>query len=155
MKRVTIQEARKLFDLGVVIYLLPSHTEYVEGMGISVYTYNLKDKDFDAFVNRYKSVSSNKMRYYVHEEEVNAAKRAKARTDELRGIKKKETKKTEGLKYSKQELLKIGRNVASLWGGECYDVEVDNKNKKVVFLCVEHGEQFATELAFNELQQYT
>jgi len=65
MERITIQEARILFKEGKTIYLLPSHTEYIDGIGISVYTNNVKDQDFDEFVTSYKSVSSNKMRYYT------------------------------------------------------------------------------------------
>lgn len=152
MKRVTIQEARKLFDIGVVIYLLPSHTEYVPGIKISVFTNRLKDKDFDSFVTGYKAVSSNKMRYYVDEKEVEVAQRIYSKKQ---GVKPKaNTKQSSKLPYSKEQLLNIGSNVASLWGAECYDCEVDEKAKEVIFHCIEHGEQFVTTLKFIDLKEY-
>jgi len=51
-------------------------------------------------------------------------------------------------------LPQIGYQVASIWGGECYDFEVDNKQKIVVFHCLEHGEDFVTEVKFSELEKY-
>ena len=161
MQRVTIQEARKLFDMGVVIYLLPSHTEYVPGIEINVFTSNLKDKDFDSFVKGYKAVSSNKMRYYVEEKEVEekeveAAKLAYKKINELKGEKvvKKSSTQAKGLNYSNQELMRIGSNVASIWGAECYNYEINKKSRIVTFFCIEHGEEFVTEREFNKLKDY-
>ena len=50
------------------------------------------------------------------------------------------------------KLLAIGNDVASLWGGNCYDFEIDNDGKQVVFHCVEHGEFFVTTISFDELR---
>lgn len=50
------------------------------------------------------------------------------------------------------KLLSIGNDVASLWGGSCYDFEVDKKGNQVVFHCVEHGEFFVTTMSFDEIQ---
>lgn len=156
MKRVTLEEARKLFDLGVVIYLLPSRTEYVPGIKISVCTHKLKDKDFEDFVKNYKAVSSNKMRYYVDEKEVEvAAKIREKRTGKPVNVGKSvRESKIDGLPYTKNDLMRIGSNVVSLWGGKCYKFEIDKSAKKVIFFCVEHGERFGTDVAFSELNAY-
>lgn len=50
--------------------------------------------------------------------------------------------------FTKQELLDIGYDIASGWGGECYDAKVDNKKKEVVFYCIENGERFITTESF-------
>lgn len=63
----------------------------------------------------------------------------------------KSTKLTTELQDS---LLDIGRKVASLWGGECCDAVPDDKREVVVFHCIEHGENFATEVAYDELSEY-
>lgn len=47
----------------------------------------------------------------------------------------------------KEYLTKIGKNVASLWGAECYDFKVSEDSKVVTFYCIEHGEKFATDVA--------
>ena len=52
-------------------------------------------------------------------------------------------------------LRAIGNNVASLWGAECISWEVDQKAKVVVFACIEHGEEFETDIAFGDLAQYS
>ena len=53
----------------------------------------------------------------------------------------------------KERLLIIGNNVASLWGGSCYDFKINKKEKEVVFDCIEHGEKFATSLSFSEIKK--
>lgn len=53
----------------------------------------------------------------------------------------------------KDELRDIGNDIASLWGGSCYDYEIDWEKKEVTFLCMEHGEDFATSSSFEELKE--
>lgn len=54
--------------------------------------------------------------------------------------------------YTEQNLLKIGNNIASMWGGSCFMYEV-TKNE-VLFHCIEHGEKFTTSCAFAELEEH-
>lgn len=51
-----------------------------------------------------------------------------------------------------KELLKIGTEVASLWGAECISYTIDMKHKQVIFLCIEVGEKFTTTVSFQELK---
>jgi len=53
---------------------------------------------------------------------------------------------------NKERLLRIGNDIASLWGGSCYNVKINKKEKKVVFDCIEHGEKFITSLSFSEIK---
>ncbi len=53
----------------------------------------------------------------------------------------------------KEQLLQIGNELASLWGGACYDYKISRKNKEVVFDCIEHGEKFVTSLSFSEITE--
>jgi hypothetical protein len=53
----------------------------------------------------------------------------------------------------KEFLHQIGNEVASLWGGSCYDFQINQKEKKVVFDCIEHGEKFSTSLSFSEIKE--
>ena len=55
-----------------------------------------------------------------------------------------------GKEFNDRQLKQEGSEIASLWGAECYDYEVDNENQKVIFSCIEHGEPFITEKAFAE-----
>ena len=55
---------------------------------------------------------------------------------------------------SKQDMYRIGNNLASGWGGECYAYEVDYNAYTVLFHCVEHGEFFVTTLGFADLPEY-
>lgn len=66
-------------------------------------------------------------------------------------LKPKEEKK-EAPKYTENDLIKIGREVASGWGGEC--LKATSKSDSVEFLCIEHGECFTTELTLEELKEY-
>ena len=54
---------------------------------------------------------------------------------------------------NKEHLLKIGNNIAALWGGSCYNFEINRKEKEVVFDCIEHGEKFTTSLSFTEIKE--
>lgn len=63
-------------------------------------------------------------------------------------------KRTLITKEQLSRMNKIGSNVASLWGGECYSFEIDKKESKVTFSCIEHGERFTTTLAFDQLSEY-
>jgi len=54
---------------------------------------------------------------------------------------------------NKERLLKIGNDVASLWGGSCYNFKINQKEKEVVFDCIEHGERFSTSLSFSEIKE--
>jgi hypothetical protein len=51
-----------------------------------------------------------------------------------------------------KELLKIGIEVASLWGAECYNYKVIKENKEIVFYCIEAGEKFTTSVSFEDLK---
>lgn len=55
-----------------------------------------------------------------------------------------------GKEFNDRQLRQEGSEIASLWGAECYDYEVDNEKQKVIFSCIEHGEPFITEKAFAE-----
>lgn len=50
-------------------------------------------------------------------------------------------------------LLDAGNDIASLWGGSCYDYTVDFDIKVVRFHCVENGEFFNTDCSFDELKE--
>ena len=52
-----------------------------------------------------------------------------------------------------ERLYAIGNDVASLWGGSCYNFKVNQKEKEVVFNCIEHGEKFSTSLSFSEIKK--
>ena len=56
--------------------------------------------------------------------------------------------------YTREEIMRIGSEVASLWGGRCLSCDKDEKNKRVVFSCIEHGEHFTTTVDYNELKEY-
>lgn len=53
----------------------------------------------------------------------------------------------------KKKLLEIGNDVASIWGGSCYDVQIEVEEEKVIFACIEHSEEFVTEMTFEELKE--
>lgn len=57
-----------------------------------------------------------------------------------------------GKTYEYHDLMAIGQELASMWGGSCYDVSIDDGD--VIFSCTEHGELFATTLSFDELEDY-
>lgn len=61
--------------------------------------------------------------------------------------------KANAAKVLHNELMKVGDEVASLWGGICFDVKVLKSAKKVQFLCKEHGDIFCTELSFDALKK--
>ena len=83
--------------------------------------------------------------------------------EKCRGYKAKriETKAKENESISGQfleDLLEIGNDVASGWGRDCFDVELDvdekdNKTPIVRFMCYEHGESFYTELTYEEIKR--
>ena len=51
-----------------------------------------------------------------------------------------------------KELLKVGTEVASLWGAECYGYKIIKENEEIVFYCIEAGEKFTTSVTFQELK---
>ena len=53
-------------------------------------------------------------------------------------------------KWSGQQLLAMGNEIASLWGGSCYGYWFDHEAEKVVFECIEHGEKFTTAQSYSE-----
>jgi hypothetical protein len=57
-----------------------------------------------------------------------------------------------GKTYEYSDLMQIGHELASVWGGSCYDVSVTSD--EVVFDCIEHGELFIATLDFDELEEY-
>lgn len=51
---------------------------------------------------------------------------------------------------SDRDLMKVGAELATLWGAECYGYEVHYIEQEVVFKCIEHGEHFITTQSFSE-----
>lgn len=60
----------------------------------------------------------------------------------------------DGKTYNYNKLMRIGQEVASLWGASCTGYSVNKKKKVVIFDCIEHGEEFVTEINFVELKNY-
>lgn len=60
----------------------------------------------------------------------------------------------DGIVYDDRKLMKVGQEVASLWGASCIKYSVDRKTKTVTFECVEHGEFFVTSVEFANLKEY-
>ena len=60
----------------------------------------------------------------------------------------------DGISYDDRKLMKVGQEVASLWGASCVKYNVDKKTKTVVFECIEHGEYFVTSVEFSNLKEY-
>ena len=58
-----------------------------------------------------------------------------------------------GKKIPGTDIKAIGQEDASLYGGSCYDISVDGKKKEVVFICIEHDEEFAMVMSFDELEK--
>ena len=56
------------------------------------------------------------------------------------------------MKYTDEELRRIGKNLMSLWGAECISYEVGEKC--VEFTGIEDGDQFTSELSFDNLKEY-
>ena len=54
---------------------------------------------------------------------------------------------------NKARLFEIGNEVASLWGGSCYNFKINRQKKEVQFDCIEHGEKFATVLTFDRIKE--
>jgi hypothetical protein len=69
-------------------------------------------------------------------------------------FKNKNTEENKMIKFEKTQLMKYGREIASLWGGECVDYEIDKENKVIIFICIEHGEDFVTSITFDEYEQW-
>ena len=55
-------------------------------------------------------------------------------------------------KYTREELMRIGQEVASGWGACCIDYKEEKDG--VVFYCNEFGENFTTKLTYEELGKY-
>ena len=51
------------------------------------------------------------------------------------------------------KLLEIGNDVASTWGGYCKRANINAEERRVDFLCIEHGEEFLTSLTFDEIEE--
>ena len=69
-RKLNLRQARKEWKKGVNIYLYPVYgkdTEPVGGMEISIFTSSLKDDSFDGFVTYYKSLSRQKMNFFVEQ----------------------------------------------------------------------------------------
>lgn len=52
----------------------------------------------------------------------------------------------------KAELMRIGNDIASLWGACCCDVKVNYNTKEVVFICNERGEKFTVTVPFDDIK---
>ena len=59
-----------------------------------------------------------------------------------------------GHKYSDDTVMRIGNEVASLWGACCFDYKVNKKERTVIFYCNECGEEFGTSVSFDDLEKY-
>lgn len=59
-----------------------------------------------------------------------------------------------GQDFTHEQLCRIGREVASLWGAECYAYEIKKRKKEIVFNCIEWGEKFIASVSFDELAEY-
>lgn len=57
-----------------------------------------------------------------------------------------------GESYSKEQLIAVGNDIAQLRGGFCVDAKVKRAESKVVFSCVENGEEILTSISFYELE---
>ena len=66
---------------------------------------------------------------------------------------KAEYERYKDLVVDKERLMEIGNDIASLWGGSCYDFEIDKDLEEIAFFCVEHGEEFTTTMSFAELEE--
>lgn len=49
-------------------------------------------------------------------------------------------------------LMTIGNDIASLWGASCLEAQIDADAKRVVFVCMEHGELFAAPMSFDDIK---
>ena len=58
-----------------------------------------------------------------------------------------------GIKYTNSDLMKIGNEVAALWGASCFGYRINRTDQAVIFECVEYGEFFVTRLTFDELEE--
>ena len=56
--------------------------------------------------------------------------------------------------YTDEQLMRIGRSVAGIYGGECITVTIKQSEKVVRFDCVEHGERFCSDVSFDDLAEY-
>ena len=56
--------------------------------------------------------------------------------------------------YTREEVMRIGNEIASIWGGRCLSCEKDDKKRVVTFHCIEHGERFPTTVTYDELKEY-
>lgn len=53
-------------------------------------------------------------------------------------------------KYSKNDVMKVGKDCASIYGGSCFDYELNLNTKEIIFDCVEHNEEFSMSMTFDE-----
>jgi len=53
---------------------------------------------------------------------------------------------------TKTRLCEIGKDVASVYGGEFISFSCSPHNKKVSFICIEHGEHFIAEMSFDDIK---
>jgi len=60
--------------------------------------------------------------------------------------------KINGKEYTRASILKVGRNLASIWGGECSGFSVDEESNEINFDCIEAGEEFAVTQTFDEME---
>lgn len=54
-------------------------------------------------------------------------------------------------KINKDRLMRIGQDIASVWGAYCVDVKT--YENLVTFNCVEYGEKFSTTLSYEEIEK--
>lgn len=62
--------------------------------------------------------------------------------------------KYKGVSYTDEQLLRIGNNVAMLWGAFCFGYRINRAEQKIYFECVEHGEKFLTTIDFDKMEDY-
>jgi len=67
-KRISLREARKLYEAGETIYLWPvyKNDEFpIDGIHLHVCAHKGDSYNLDEYITRYKAVSRQKMRYYL------------------------------------------------------------------------------------------
>ena len=57
-------------------------------------------------------------------------------------------------KYNEEQIRSVGIEIASLWGGECLSYEVVKENGETIyrFMCIEHGDEFFTDVKESEIE---
>ena len=115
------------------IYIFSSMEEVKKFLGLcDDYEKNIYPKGVDIYGQEHS------IGYYEHAEKIYA---------------KTEYEIVEGQEVDREKMMEIGKDVAIIWGAECYDFEIDYDLKEVAFFCVEYGEDFTTTMSFDEIEE--